>query len=85
MDIWEECERVVEIAERKGAVLSLLWHQRSFNEKEFSNRIKIYKDLIELCKQKNAWITSAGEIERWWSQNFETNDPLRERYNFVEA
>jgi len=68
MNIWEECERIVEIAERKGAVLSLSWHQRSFNEKDFPDRIKIYGDLIKLCEEKKAWITTAGEIRQWWTQ-----------------
>lgn len=68
IDVWEECKKIIEIAERENAVLTILWHQRSFNKKEFLNRSKIYEDLIKLCKEKNAWVTTAGEIGRWWTQ-----------------
>ena len=62
---WRECKKCVELAEEKNAVLTVLWHQRSFNEEEFPKWGGMYEDLIALCKQKNAWIATASEIERW--------------------
>ena len=67
IDVWEECKKIIEIAERENAILTILWHQRSFNEKEFPRRSKIYKDLIKLCKEKNAWITNTEEVCKWWT------------------
>lgn len=64
-EVWEECKKLIEITERENAILTILWHQRVFNEKEFPNRSRIYEDLIKLCKEKNAWIATAGEITRW--------------------
>ena len=68
---WRECKKCVELAEEKNAVLTVLWHQRSFNEEEFPEWSGIYDDLIALCKQKNAWIATAGEIERWYNRGSE--------------
>ena len=68
VEAWEECKKYVDIAEEKNALITILWHQESFNEKEFPEWSKIYEDLIALCKQKNAWIATAGEIELWCNQ-----------------
>ena len=75
-DIGEECRKIIEFAERKHAILTILWHQRSFSEKEFPSRCKIYEDLIKLCEEKDAWITTAGEIARWWTQQVRNQELL---------
>lgn len=70
-EAWSECKKYVEIAEEKNALLTIIWHQRSFNEKEFPKWSELYGKLIALCKQKNAWIATAGEIEQWCNQRSE--------------
>ena len=69
-DVWVKCSELINQAKKHGALLTVLWHQRVFNEKEFSNRSLIYEELIKLCKQNDAWITTAREIERWWNNKW---------------
>lgn len=60
---WDECKKIIEVVENLGGVLTILWHAEGFHETVRSN---VYEKLIRFCKERNAWITSAGEIESWW-------------------
>jgi peptidoglycan/xylan/chitin deacetylase (PgdA/CDA1 family) len=66
-DAFEECIKVLNIVEKYNGVLLLRWHQKVFNEHEFPGRLKIYEKLIKICKEKDAWITTAGKIEQWYN------------------
>ena len=70
---WDVCIRMIEEVERKGGVLTVLWHHSVFNELEFPGWAEIYEKMIKVCKEKGAWITTAGEIAKWWKMQ-ETND-----------
>ena len=74
-EIWEDCKKLIEDVEENSGVLTILWHNRVFNDNEFPGRREIYERIIELCDEKNAWITNAYEIVRWWKSrcvlNFE--------------
>lgn len=65
--IWKICLDLINTAETHEGLLTILWHQRVFNEKDFPNWSKIYENLIAVCKKRNAWITTAREIEQWWN------------------
>jgi len=65
-DPWEKFIEIVSEVERYGGVLTLLWHHSVFNCVEFPGWAEMYKKIIEYCKNKGAWITSAYEIVRWW-------------------
>ncbi|RLF94357.1 hypothetical protein DRN50_05595 [Thermococci archaeon] len=64
-EILEECKKVIEDVEEKNGVLTILWHNRLFNEREFPGRKEVYERIIKLCKEKNAWITTGHEIAKW--------------------
>jgi len=66
---WAVCMKMIEEVERKGGVLTVLWHHSVFNELEFPGWAEIYEKLIRVCKEKGAWITTAGEIAKWWKKN----------------
>jgi peptidoglycan/xylan/chitin deacetylase (PgdA/CDA1 family) len=66
-EMWEDCKELIEDVEENSGVLTILWHNRVFKENEFPGRREIYERLIELCKEKNAWITNAYEIAKWWN------------------
>jgi len=70
---WAVCMKMIEEVERKGGVLTVLWHHSVFNELEFPGWAEIYEKLIRVCKEKGAWISTAGEIAKWWKMQ-ETND-----------
>ena len=71
-NIWEDCMNIVNEVEKYGGVLTLLWHHTVFNNEEYPGWAEIYEKIIRLCKEKNAWITSAGEIARWWKKREES-------------
>lgn len=51
---WKICLRIIDEAEKNRAVLTILWHQRVFNEREFPGYSFIYKKIIQECKRRNA-------------------------------
>ena len=58
--------------ERHQGVLTLLWHHSVMNEHEYPGWGEAYKHMIEYCKKRNAWITSAREIATWWQWRMNT-------------
>ena len=51
-----ECDKVIEKARSENGLLTILWHQSTFNEEEFENYSKVYKYIIEKCLSDGAWI-----------------------------
>jgi len=64
-NVWKEILDILNNVERYNGVLVLRWHQSVFNEREFPLRSKIYEKLIEICKERNAWITTARDLVEW--------------------
>lgn len=63
---WNDCFDIANTVEKYNGVLTLLWHHTVFNDYEYPGWAERYRKLIEFCKDKNAWITSAHEISNWW-------------------
>ena len=59
---WDAVSGAIEFAEKKRGVISFLWHQRVFNEKEFPGWSKFYEKIINECKGKNAWFATGKEV-----------------------
>ncbi len=66
--IWERCRNLILDAEKKNALLIILWHQRTFNEEEFPQASKIYENIIKFSIDNEGWVTNLGEIARWWNR-----------------
>jgi peptidoglycan/xylan/chitin deacetylase (PgdA/CDA1 family) len=64
-ELWKDCKKIIDIIEENNGVLTILWHNRIFDEKEFPGRSEIYEKLIKICKEKDAWITNAYSIAEW--------------------
>lgn len=64
-EIWRICIELINTVEKHKGLLTVLWHQRVFNEKEFPGMISIYEKIIKISKEKNAWITNAYNIIKW--------------------
>lgn len=76
---WDEIINSLDIVEKYNGVLLLRWHQRVFNEHEFPGRLGAYKKLIEICKEKNAWITNAYNIAEWLTMREENKHFIMEK------
>ncbi|MHA1294492.1 MAG: polysaccharide deacetylase family protein, partial [Promethearchaeota archaeon] len=61
-EAWEKIKSLISYTEKHGALLTVLWHQREFNEKEFPGYIEIYKKLIKLCLNKEAYFGRCKDI-----------------------
>ena len=62
---WQDMMNIINVVERYNGLLLLRWHQGIFNEREFPGRAKMYEKIIEICKERNAWITNAYNIVEW--------------------
>ncbi len=52
------CDRLLEAATANDAVMSVLWHPRYFNEREFPGHRELYRWLIERAQSLGAWVGS---------------------------
>ena len=67
--IWKECICLIETAERKKGLLTVLWHQRVFNEEEFPGWSNVYVRIIKECIERNAYFGTCKEIRDLWVIN----------------
>jgi len=68
---WDQAENIVNTVEEFNGVLTLLWHPPVFNPLEYPLLGKYYRKLLNLCKEKNAWITTGYDIATWWKEREE--------------
>jgi len=71
-DPWGVCVDVIDTVKKYGGVLTLLWHHSVFNELEYPGWAEIYKRIIKVCKEEDAWVTNAYEIAKWWKMREES-------------
>jgi len=67
--IWTKCRDLLETAERQKGLLTILWHQRVFNEEEFPGWSNIYTRIIKECIERNAYFGTCKEIRDLWVRN----------------
>jgi hypothetical protein len=61
-EAWEECERLLDEAMANGAIMTVLWHQRYFNEAEFPGYRELYRRLVEAATERGAWVGPLAEL-----------------------
>lgn len=54
------------IAECRG-VFTLLWHNNCLLDNSPEQRM--YRNILEYCSEKGAWMTSGENIAKWWKKN----------------
>jgi len=72
-DIWKDCINIMNIVEKHQGILTLLWHHAVFNNYEYPGWTERYEKIIEICKEKNAWITNAYNIIEWLTMREKAN------------
>ncbi len=65
-DAWFRCKDILLQAKQSNCMVTLLWHQRVFNEREFPGWARVYEDIISFGLENGAWVTCAREIVKWW-------------------
>jgi len=81
---WKEIMDIVDIVEKHNGLLLLRWHQGIFNEREFPGQANIYRKIIEVCKEKDAWITNAYNIVEWLTMR-EKDDGKIPNLNIIKS
>lgn len=65
-EAWFKCKDVLLQASQTNCLVTVLWHQHVFNEKDFPGWKRIYEDIIAFSLENNAWVTCARNIVKWW-------------------
>ena len=64
-DLLDQCLEMMNKIASVGGVLTILWHQRMFCEQSFPEMSQTYKELIQIAKGRNAWITTSDKLQKW--------------------
>jgi len=56
-----ECERLLAEARSNGAVMTVLWHVKTFSDRDFPGYRALYVYLVRRAKQMGAWVGPPGE------------------------
>jgi peptidoglycan/xylan/chitin deacetylase (PgdA/CDA1 family) len=59
---WAICERLLDEAEQQSALLSVLWHQRIFNDREFPGWGGLYEQIIKEGKRRGAQFLTCRQV-----------------------
>lgn len=68
---WGKIISLIDVAEKNGGIINILWHQRVFNDKEFPGWATMYENIIQECKKRNAYICNAKDIFKIFTKNSE--------------
>ncbi|MDL5360623.1 polysaccharide deacetylase family protein [Halalkalicoccus sp. NIPERK01] len=60
-EAWDECEYLLEEARENDAVMTVLWHPRYFDDREFPGYRELYERLVERAIEMGAWVGPPGE------------------------
>ena len=75
-EAWAECERLLGEARENGAIMTILWHPRYFNEREFPGHRELYRRIIERAQELNAWVGAPGDLyDRLELEDADGDDP----------
>ena len=59
---YKKIKSLINIAEKKSALITFNWHQGVFFEPEFKGFGKLYIQILEYLKKKNAYVDTLGNI-----------------------
>ena len=63
---------LLNITMKNNALITILWHNNSFDEYLNSSWLKIYERILKFGAENNAWLTNAYNIFNWWIRREKT-------------
>ncbi len=69
---WIVAKNLIDIAEKYRGVITILWH----NTNMIDYKLEVYKKILHYCSTRNAWITSAEEIYKFWTEEHKYYDTM---------
>ena len=64
-----QCTAFIESAEKRGGVLTVLWHDRSHGPERFWG--EFYVELLRMLKRRKVWFGTAAEVIAWFRKRRE--------------
>lgn len=65
-EAFKQVKKMIDQVEKYNGVLTLLWHNYVFTCPFREKWAKLYESILNYCHEKNAWMTSADEIYKWY-------------------
>jgi len=65
---WKVCKKLIDIVEKLNGVLTILWHNTSFDKIYHTGWKKIYEEILSYSYERNAWLTNCENIFRVWNK-----------------
>jgi hypothetical protein len=65
--VWQLCKKILDFSERNNCLITLLWHQRVFNNKEFPYYSEIYERIISEGKERGAFVGNCNQIYDYYN------------------
>ena len=62
----EEMKNMAGQVENVGGCLNVLWHLRVLDNPDYPGWGDVYKSFLMWLKDKNAWVTTPGDVAQWW-------------------
>jgi peptidoglycan/xylan/chitin deacetylase (PgdA/CDA1 family) len=59
---WAVCEQLLRAAAEHGAVMTVLWHPRYFNDEEFPGYRALYERCLDTAIELGGWVGSPGAL-----------------------
>jgi peptidoglycan/xylan/chitin deacetylase (PgdA/CDA1 family) len=67
-DAWMRMKHLIDTVMGYNGVITINWHSTAFNCPFMAQREQMYKDILEYCYQKNAWMTNGSDLVQWWEK-----------------
>lgn len=68
-EAWFKVQKLVEAVEKNNGVITILWHNNTFDEVFAGEWARMYEKILQLLKEKKAWMTNGAEICDYWTKN----------------
>ncbi|MDD1657524.1 MAG: polysaccharide deacetylase family protein [Methanomicrobiales archaeon] len=65
-DLWQRLSGMMDRVAACRGVMTVLFHTPIFMSAAHRTHLRLYRDLLARARERNCWITSAGEIADWW-------------------
>ena len=68
-DVWHQLVTLMDRTAACHGVMTVLFHTPIFMSSAHGTLLRIYRKLLACARDRNGWITSAGEVADWWVKN----------------
>jgi len=69
-EAFEWIKLLVKEVEKVRGVITLLWHNTTFDEIMYNDYARLYRVLLRYFKEQGAWLTNCGELYDYWTEIF---------------